>query len=565
MSSIIGLHIERPDRPDWLLDVLRQAGPAMPYQTWIVHGGETLPRYEGQTNIARPWIGGDTVEHHLIRQGRAGGVAYAERVLDIARTVGEADYWLGPNEPPVEMPEHRQNLVSFYLGFADKLHSAGIEIGGPCDGVGRIGSGDPYLDATYPDWRDRVGEAALDLKSLYAVVDIIMTHAYLKRAGADYEEVDGWLQRSKFIVTAIPALSHLPWVATETGLDIGGGLNDGWLGPGGPDPLRYIEIIRDINWLLPEWFVGACLFGCLPYQRWAKWELSEEFCRRYLLPFVATNPLRQGSPAPTDPVIQHEPFALEDWHDDHKGPMNVREFAMWLKTVEPVAPVRELWLHHTATEAVPWSRDTIFNVRDYYNRLLWTDAAGRQHRGWTAGPHLFIGDEGIWPFSLMDRAGVHARGHNTDEARGIEMIGTFDDAPPSPDTWRNTMAALAVMCNVWGLDPEEAIHFHRDDSDKTCPGKAVHKLDVIYAVREIMRDDPLVGGMSLPTPTTEGMTTVHERVRAVRWYLEELVRWQERLLEHPSNSDDIINRQRAYVLHLIDIAYLLEDDTREEA
>jgi hypothetical protein len=142
-----------------------------------------------------------------------------------------------------------------------------------------------------------------------------------------------------------------------------------------------------------------------------------------------------------------------------------------------------LFLHHTwKPTRETWNGNaTILGMKAYYERQLWQDAAGRWHEGWTAGPHLFVADDGIWLFSDLRWDGVGVYGHNY-RTRHLEMVGNYDAELPSGATLANTVAALGAMCACWGLDPQ-ALAFHRDFSTKTCPGTAVTKQWIIPQVQ----------------------------------------------------------------------------------
>jgi len=148
--------------------------------------------------------------------------------------------------------------------------------------------------------------------------------------------------------------------------------------------------------------------------------------------------------------------------------MDTAEFDLHVRTVSVRRPINAIWLHHTATTRTRWSYSTLENVKCYYEGLEWVDANGKVQRGWTAGPHLFIGDEGIWLFTSLAEQGVGVAGHNVG-AIHVEMIGTYDRARPDGALWANTVSALRSLLGRWSVP----IRFHREASSKTCPGSAV--------------------------------------------------------------------------------------------
>jgi hypothetical protein len=163
--------------------------------------------------------------------------------------------------------------------------------------------------------------------------------------------------------------------------------------------------------------------------------------------------------------------------------MSAEEFVRYVEGLafEPPLPTR-IFLHHTwrPTREQWRGRDTILAMKAYYERQLWQDSQGRWHEGWTAGPHLFIAEDGIWLFSDLRYDGVGVYGHNY-RSRHVEMVGDYDVELPSGATLSNTIAALGILHERLGLDIN-ALNFHRDFSSKSCPGAAVQKSWIIPQV-----------------------------------------------------------------------------------
>lgn len=110
----------------------------------------------------------------------------------------------------------------------------------------------------------------------------------------------------------------------------------------------------------------------------------------------------------------------------------------------------------------------MLNLRSYYMGMKWT-----------AGPHLFVDDLGIWVFSPLDRRGTHSPSFNNTRF-GIEMLGDYDydDDPWSGRGLRvmhNGMIAAAGILKIFGLGSGK-LNFHRHDSEtshRTCPGAKI--------------------------------------------------------------------------------------------
>ena len=151
-------------------------------------------------------------------------------------------------------------------------------------------------------------------------------------------------------------------------------------------------------------------------------------------------------------------------------------------------PPQTSFLHHTWRPArEDWrGLESLLAIKAYYERQRWTDEQGQVHSGWTAGPHLFIADDGIWLFSDMANDGVGVIGHNH-RSLHLEMVGDYDSRLPSGKTWANTVTALGILHIRLGLNPQ-SLMFHRDFSHKTCPGRSVSKEWVIPQVEAWVND-----------------------------------------------------------------------------
>jgi len=118
------------------------------------------------------------------------------------------------------------------------------------------------------------------------------------------------------------------------------------------------------------------------------------------------------------------------------------------------------------------------------------EAFFRDTQKWKAGPHLFIDDRQIWAFTPLTVSGTHSPSWNK-VALGVEMLGDYEkesfDSGRGEKVRLNTVAALATLCAILGLDPQ-GLRLHREDPLTThaCPGKNVRKLEVIQAVQDLL-------------------------------------------------------------------------------
>jgi hypothetical protein len=155
-----------------------------------------------------------------------------------------------------------------------------------------------------------------------------------------------------------------------------------------------------------------------------------------------------------------------------------------------LAPSR-LVLHHTfrPTQAQWAGLASMRAIQRYY--------AGK---GWTAGPHIFVGPDGIWLATPMSRIGVHAGVGNGSLAQGwysigLEMVGEFNVSRPTGPVWELSRAVMGELARRLNLAPRQLVSFHRDyTSTKSCPGWAVSK-DWVWASVEAY-----LGNVAPPPP-----------------------------------------------------------------
>jgi hypothetical protein len=142
-------------------------------------------------------------------------------------------------------------------------------------------------------------------------------------------------------------------------------------------------------------------------------------------------------------------------------------------------------LHNTASPSLAQrpkglTKQHILNLESFY----------RDTQKWKAGPHLFIDDRKIWVFTPLIVSGTHSPSWNK-VAIGIEMLGDYEkeafDSGRGSKVRENTVAALATLCAILGIDPH-TMRLHREDTLTThaCPGKSVRKLEVIQEVQDLL-------------------------------------------------------------------------------
>ena len=169
-----------------------------------------------------------------------------------------------------------------------------------------------------------------------------------------------------------------------------------------------------------------------------------------------------------------------------------------------LAPSR-LVLHHTyRPDETMWrGLTTMRGIQKFY--------AGK---GWTAGPHIFTGPDGIWLATPMAQIGIHAGTGNGSLAQGwysigLEMVGYFDRVLPSGKVWEHSVAVMGELSRRLKIPPRQLISFHRDyTNQKSCPGWAVTKEWVWSQVEAYLNNaaPPLAlppGQIGTPSPDEE--------------------------------------------------------------
>ncbi|MBC7235280.1 MAG: N-acetylmuramoyl-L-alanine amidase [Chloroflexi bacterium] len=182
---------------------------------------------------------------------------------------------------------------------------------------------------------------------------------------------------------------------------------------------------------------------------------------------------------PGEPVIKEPPMEIIG------ECLSADEFVRYVERLDFPDPLpTRIFLHHTwkPTPETWQGLSTILGMKAYYERQLWRDSQGRLHEGWTAGPHLFVAPDGIWLFSDLRYDGVGVYGHNY-RSRHLEMVGDYDLVRPSGSILENSIVALGILHERLGLDIRR-LNFHRDFSNKSCPGWAVTKEWIIPLVEE---------------------------------------------------------------------------------
>lgn len=171
-----------------------------------------------------------------------------------------------------------------------------------------------------------------------------------------------------------------------------------------------------------------------------------------------------------------------------------------------VIPPSKLVIHHTwKPDVKDWNgQKTIDGLKTFY-----------EGKGWSAAPHIFVAEDGIWLFTDMYDVGIHASegnaawkskktgnvwyGWGNDYANntllwysiGIEVVGDYDTKVWSGKTKENALAVIKGLQDRLKIDNSE-VHFHNEYDPKTCPGKMITK-DWLFTALKASNSQGTVG------------------------------------------------------------------------
>jgi hypothetical protein len=111
----------------------------------------------------------------------------------------------------------------------------------------------------------------------------------------------------------------------------------------------------------------------------------------------------------------------------------------------------------------------------------------RDQQHWSAGPHCFIDQNGIWVFTPLNTSGVHSPSWNA-ISWGIETLGDYMHEPFADPIDAQLVACLATLHMTAGLDVG-SLRFHKEDpktTHKDCPGVHMNKAQLIQDVHDLI-------------------------------------------------------------------------------
>jgi len=121
-------------------------------------------------------------------------------------------------------------------------------------------------------------------------------------------------------------------------------------------------------------------------------------------------------------------------------------------------------------------------------RMAALEAYYRDDKGWSAGPHVFVADDLIWPFTPLYTPGVHAPSWNA-VAWGVELVGEFTSENIPPALWGNALSVFATLHRKVSTMDVSRLRLHREDpltTHKVCPGDHLSKSALIAGVQSAL-------------------------------------------------------------------------------
>ena len=150
--------------------------------------------------------------------------------------------------------------------------------------------------------------------------------------------------------------------------------------------------------------------------------------------------------------------------------MDAQAFRQHVETLD-LDQVRRVVIHHTAKpNEATWTR---WGGWHYWKGTL---KAHYESKGWSKGPHLFVGPDGIGLFYDLEQDGRGVGGGSLEQgARHIEIVGNFSDHVPEGATLANAVAAAAAILDAAGLGIDALTHHTAvvGPGVTECPGAAL--------------------------------------------------------------------------------------------
>jgi hypothetical protein len=454
-----------------IVDTVRAAGDHIT-QVKLVQPSTEDP-FPGRVCLGRVMVNNCTPvdDGSYIAQGTAGADRWWNDMAGFVDARPWLHNWEFPNEPQAGTVFDCQQLAACTLRWMQLAVARGMR-----GAVLNFSQGTPE-PAMAPYFADVIRYAAANGFS-------IGFHEYwFGRIGNPNQETWNYMRFPRFFTALREAgINEQPSVSiTECGIDGGVvGNTGGWHSAGiseadyAADLCTYRGKLAQFTYVTSAFIFCAGNFG-------APWN-SFDVTQTIMSTVIANNP-----EAPPNPGVIKEPPIVIDGRR-----LSSTQFASYIHTLSWVTLPNTMYLHHSFEPSVAnWrGRESLYDLKAYYETIRWIDSSGQIHEGWKSGPHIFAAPDGIWLFSDLRSDGTHVSGHDH-LSLGVVMVGNYNQILPSGPVLDNTVACLALLCNRLGIDPVD-IRFHREDEGTSCPGNMVTKNWLIPQVQLYASKDAIL-------------------------------------------------------------------------
>ncbi|MBN2306466.1 N-acetylmuramoyl-L-alanine amidase [Candidatus Peregrinibacteria bacterium] len=222
--------------------------------------------------------------------------------------------------------------------------------------------------------------------------------------------------------------------------------------------------------------------------------------------------------------------------------LDLHEFRDYIASYDfGVQPPDKLVIHHTWRPVKDkWAgARSIEGLKRYYDG-----------KGWPAGPHLFVADDGIWLFSPMNKDGIHTSKLNH-RSIGIEVVGDYDNEKWAGQTKYHALGVIKLLMLQLKIDRQN-VFFHREVSSKTCPGTAITKdwlfseLDDFRILPRLPGKTKAIEGVASVSAYIPGLTSLDDEFMIPVWAAEAVAWVHRHQLFEIHNEEDVRDAVKFY-------------------
>lgn len=193
----------------------------------------------------------------------------------------------------------------------------------------------------------------------------------------------------------------------------------------------------------------------------------------------------------------------------------VNDYIKYLKDMNVTRTIKDIHLHHTYK---PTKKD--YENAEDKERIIW--GMWRYHteeKGYNdIAQHVSISPDGlIWTGRDINVIPASIKGHN-EHAFCIEMIGNFDYSVEKLNgkQYKTVIELIVALFDIFNTN---RLTFHREHSNKTCPGSSISKADILEAVNNYQADWRIdLGKLALESLVKKG-------------YINTPSKWEDKMLE----------------------------------